>query len=292
MRSSKLWKTITTVTAASLALSLGGVTQAETISGKQAAKKQDAEKQVSPELAAVPPAPQKTQPHPAPVNLPTAATPTTARPAELKHAPEPYQGTPRLFSGTIMTGYHSGPTFYAGGTFNQVATGFPFGVRVGVERSIVNPGDAWLARAVFINGNTNGTARKKGKTWDARLDLLYPITFLKLDRTNVFFGGRYTDFDAYFEYIGGAETFDVFSHHFGVGGGLETAFAMSARVDLLVSAGLDYYFPGTIDGHDTYYRPNNYNTHPIDNYTYQDADAAINQPDVATRITFGIGYHF
>ncbi len=158
--------------------------------------------------------------------------------------------------------------------------------------SRVNAGDEWAARRVFINNNRNGTARSNAHVWDARLDLLYPVKLLNLSRTTLFAGARRSDFDAYFEYIGGAETFDVIAKQWGLGGGVETAFALSPLVDLVVSAGADYYFRGTLAGHDTYYRPNGDDTHPIADYTYADADKAINQPDVLTRLMVGLSYHF
>ena len=205
--------------------------------------------------------------------------------------PKKAQGRHWLVGG-IQMGYYSGVGFHLSATAQNFAEDFPFAVRLGLGYSRVPAGDEWAARRVFINNNTNGTARSNAHVWDARLDLMYPVKILNLKRTMVFAGPRRSDFDAYFEYIGGAETFDVITKQWGVGGGVETAFALSPLVDMVFSLGADYYFRGTLAGHDTYYRPDGNDTHPIDDYTYAEADKAINQPDVLTRLMVGLSYHF
>jgi hypothetical protein len=211
------------------------------------------------------------------------------------HPPTPsgaIGGGNHWLTGQIELGYYGGVGLHASAIASNFAQDFPFSVRLGLGYSRVASGDAWAARRVFINNNTNGTARSNARVWDARLDVLYPVKILNLKRTSLFAGPRHSNFDAYFEYIGGAETFDVKSKHWGLGGGIETAFALSPRVDLLLSVAGDYYFRSTLGGHDTYYRPNGDDTHPIDDYTYKDADAAIKQPEVLTRLMIGWAYRF
>jgi hypothetical protein len=288
MRSMKIKRVIAITALAALMLAgTSAFVAAEESSQKSTTTKQPATtRKPAAELASNEAAQKNAKPASVPTSVPVKAPMSGGR------GPQAYQGEPRLFTGVLSTGYKGGASFYAGGTFNTVSTGFPFGVRVGLERTAIDPGDAYQAHEVFIAENPDGEPRKRGESWDIRLDMLYPIKFMKLERSNVFFGGRYNDFEAYFEYVGGAETFDVASTHFGLGGGLETAFAMSQRVDLIFSVGADYYFASTLDGHDTFYRPNNDNDNAIRNYTYQDADEVINQPDVVTRIELAIGYHF
>lgn len=197
-----------------------------------------------------------------------------------------------IFSGSVLMGYYGGAGLQATGTLANFADGFPFEVRLGLGYNRVHGGDALLARRVFINNATNGTPRQHAKIWDARMDILYPIKLFSLKNTKLFVGPRHSNFDTYFEYIGGAETFDVVCNQWGAGGGVETAFPLSPRVDMLVTVGADYYFRSTISGHDTYYRPNGDDLHAIDDYTYKDADAAMNQPELAMRVMFGIGYRF
>lgn len=201
-------------------------------------------------------------------------------------------GGPRFFTGGIHLGYYGGVGLHASGTFGNFAEGFPFQVRLGLGYSWVPTGDALLARRVFIDANTNGTPQSNGKFWDGRVDVLYPVKFLSLHRAKVFGGIRRNHYTANFEYIGGNETFIVNCNQWGMGGGLETAFALSPRVDMLVTAGADYYFRSEMSGHDTYYRPDGDDLHAIADYTYKDADAAIDQPDFNTRLMLGIAYRF
>lgn len=227
------------------------------------------------------------------IALPKQTTPPVKKPTPSVNK-ETSTGTPtkRWLVGQAQLGYYGGVGFHCSVTAREFAEGFPFSMRLGLGYSHVSGGDAWAARRVFINDNENGTARSDAHIWDVRLDVLYPVKLMKLQSTSVFGGIRHADFNSYFEYIGGAETFDVQSHQWGLGGGIETAFALNPRLDMILSVGADYYFRSTMDGHDTYYRPNNDNTNPIDNYTYADADKAINQPDVMTRLMLGWAYHF
>jgi len=67
---------------------------------------------------------------------------------------------------------------------------------------------------------------------------------------------------------------------------------MSTKFDFIVSGGLDYYFNDTISGHDTSYSPDGENVNPRQNYTYDDANNAINQPGIEFRLMIGAGYSF
>lgn len=200
----------------------------------------------------------------------------------------------RFFTGNIQTGYYDGVGIHVSGTFANFAEGFPFAIRFGVGHAWVPSGDAILARRIFIDQNTGGNnnARAQGDLWDYRLDLIYPVKLLALDRGKVFGGVRYSDFNAYFEYIGGNETFDVINNEWGLGGGVETAFALSPFVDMTFSLGVDYFFRGELSGHDSYYYPNGDDRNAKENFTYADADAAINDPGVNTRLMMGIAYRF
>jgi hypothetical protein len=196
------------------------------------------------------------------------------------------------FTGQVLTGYYGGVGVHVNGTLANFAQDFPFQVRLGIGYARVQAGNALLARQVFINNNDNGTPEKRGKMWDERLDVLYPVRLFSLKRTLFFAGPRHSNFTAHFEYIGGAEVFDVNDDQWGLGAGIETSFALSPRVDMVFTGGADYYFPSTMSGHDTYYRTNNDNTHAIENYTYKDAEAAISQPEFKTRLMLGVAYRF
>lgn len=198
----------------------------------------------------------------------------------------------RFFTGEIYTGYYSGASLHVSGTISNLAEGFPFQVRIGLGYGWVPTGDAVRARRVFIDQATTGSPRSHGKNWDARFDVMYPVNLFSLKRSRVFAGARYSAYTAYFEYIGGNETFDVTANPWGLGGGVETMFALGPQVDMVVSAGADYYFRSTMDGHDTYYRPNGDDLNAKEDFTYKDADACIAQPDLNTRLMLGIAYRF
>ncbi|MCB2230333.1 hypothetical protein KQH82_06435 [bacterium] len=198
----------------------------------------------------------------------------------------------RTVTGQLITGYNGGTGVHASFTFNNFAEGFPFSLRAGVGHSWVAPGDAVAARRIFIDQNTNGEPRSKAKVWDVRLDVMYPVQLFNLKHTSAFGGPRHTAYEAYFEYIGGNETFDVISKSWGVGGGLETSFPVSPRVSMIVVAGADYFFRSELSGHDTYYRPDGDDLNAKESFTYDDADKAVEQPDFETRIMFGVSYQF
>ena len=111
-------------------------------------------------------------------------------------------------------------------------------------------------------------------------------------------GPRYSSFRANFKYIGGNEDFDVTSRQFGLGLGVESHFKMNAKLDLVVLAGVDYFFDNTLIGHDTQYSPDDDNVNARNDnengdveFTYKDADKAIKQPELMPRFMLGINYH-
>ncbi|MBK7143025.1 MAG: hypothetical protein IPH75_13185 [bacterium] len=200
--------------------------------------------------------------------------------------------TIRAFTGQVLTGYYAGVGLHCSGTLNHFAVGFPFSVRFGLGYARVATGDAVAARRIFIDNNTNGSPRGWAKLWDTRLDVLYPVKIASLQYSNVYGGVRHAYYNSHFEYIGGNETFDVTTNAWGLGGGLESSFPVSPRVSMLFTVGADYYFRSELSGHDTYYRPNGDDLHAKEDYTYDDADAAIAQPDVEVRLMFGVSYKF
>lgn len=55
-------------------------------------------------------------------------------------------------------------------------------------------------------------------------------------------GVRHARFTGNYRFVGGNEDFDVRSNNWGIGGGLESHYRMSRRVDMAVTAGFDYFF--------------------------------------------------
>ncbi|MDH3251957.1 MAG: hypothetical protein OEM41_04145, partial [Ignavibacteria bacterium] len=81
-----------------------------------------------------------------------------------------------------------------------------------------------------------------------------------------------------FKFVGGNEDFEIRSNQWGLGVGARGAFPIGARVEFMVTAGLDYYFSTTLEGHDTAYGPDGLVINGRENFTFTDADAAVNQP--------------
>lgn len=197
-----------------------------------------------------------------------------------------------VVSGGLEIGYFGGPGFQAFGTLSNVADGFPMDIRLALGYTRVEPGLSAEARRVFINDATNGIPEESGRQMDFRMDMLYPVQVLGFKRAYVFGGPRHVRFVSNFRYIGGNEDFDVRSNQWGLGGGVESHFAVSRTIDLVVQLGLDYYFESTLSGHDTKYSPDGDNANGRDGYTYEDADAAIDQPKIEPRVMMGFAYNF
>jgi hypothetical protein len=184
----------------------------------------------------------------------------------------------------IHTGYNRGYGIQGNVGLHSLGNA-SFEIRAGVGYTFLNPGNSADARRIFINNATNGTPEKSGRSIDYRLDFLFPKSLFGLKQSYIVLGPRGSSFKGNFKYIGGNEEFDVVSHQWGVGGGLENRTSLSPRLQLIVSAGLDYYLPGTLHGHDTSYSPDNDNVNPRNDnqnddepFTYKDADKAIAQP--------------
>jgi len=187
-----------------------------------------------------------------------------------------------------MLGYNSGLGFQLSALTSDFAQGFPFKVKFSIGYTSIQPGNALQARKIFINDATNGIPEKKGWVWDFRLNLLHKFR----KNTYVYGGVRYSLYTGNFVFVGGNEDFDVTSKQWGFGGGLEAHFRMSSRINLIVSPGIDYFLPSKLNGHDTAYSPDGENVNPRLDYTYQDADKAINQPKLVFRMLIGFSYRF
>ena len=150
------------------------------------------------------------------------------------------------------------------------------------------------ARRIFINDGTNGTPTESGRAWDLRFDLLYDLELFERAETYAFAGPRYSSFTGSFRYVGGNEEFDVTCKQWGIGGGVESHHKLlkNERMDLVVTAMLDYYLESPISGHDTTYKPDGGDVNPRRNYTWADADGAIQQPKLVPRIMVGINRKF
>ena len=202
--------------------------------------------------------------------------------SEFTHAAE--------FHGGVNLGYYGGRGWDIYASAFKFAQGLPLGVRLNMGYVTFDPGNASDARRIFINNNQGGTIQKKGSVIRFSFDFLYPIKILNLPETAVFIGPRYASFKGNFKFIGDNEDFDVTSDHWGVGAGLEAGFPISKRIKFVLLTGFDYYTSSTLYGHDTSYSPTGEDSNPREEYLYDDADKAINQPNFEPRLMVGISY--
>lgn len=163
-------------------------------------------------------------------------------------------------------------------TFEDFTRSAPLSLRISGAYSGRDAGKALDARRVFINDNTNGTPEESGSTWQVRLDLMLPVFDVGSTPVQLGIGARKAFFTGTFDFVGGNEKFDVVSDPWGLGAFLEGAFEISDRVDFTIQVGLDYYFKSRIEGHDTAYEPDGDDVNPRNDYTWDDADDAVNQP--------------
>jgi hypothetical protein len=192
----------------------------------------------------------------------------------------------------FLAGYTNG----LGGQLNFIlsdfAQDFPFALKMGYGLSAMNPGNSLDARRIFINDATNGTPEKKGRMGEFKLDFLYNAKLFNLENAYFYGGLRYSNFVGNFNFIGGNEDFDVVQNTFGFGIGLDLFFAMTSKLNLSLSSGTSYYLPDMLKGHDTGYSPDGENINPRNDYTYKDADLAINQPKLEFQLLMGVSYKF
>jgi len=105
-------------------------------------------------------------------------------------------------------------------------------------------------------------------------------------------GPRYSFHTSNFNFIGGNENFDVTSKQWGLGLGAGGAFPMGSKAGFVMSGGADYYFEGALEGHDTAYSPDGEDINGRNDYTFADAQEAINQPVLIFRLMIGVSYYF
>jgi len=203
--------------------------------------------------------------------------------------------SPLKYSTGIVTGYNRGFGVQTYLTAYNFGKSFPIDLRFGIGLTLMNPGNAADARRIFINNATNGVPEKNGRSFDFRLDFLFPKTIFGNSNSFLVLGPRFSTFRGHFDYVDGNEVFDVTSYQWGLGLGLENHFKMTEKLSLFLTYGFDAYLPAPLTGHDTSYTPSNDNINAEENnqndnapFTYKDANKAINQPFLMPRIMIGL----
>lgn len=201
----------------------------------------------------------------------------------------PISTPPRYFI-DIQTGYADYFSISALGAIADFTYDLPLAIKFGVSYNINNAGDPWAARKIFINDNTNGDPDKSAHSFDLRLDFAYPVKLFPVRRTYLYAGPRLSFYTATFEFVGGNEFFDIQTTQFGLGAGLEAHLGISQNLSFIINGGIDYFFDSEIGGHDTFYNPDGTDISGRLDYTYDDADQAIGQPDLVVRLLFGLSF--
>lgn len=194
---------------------------------------------------------------------------------------------------TLFGGYQEGFGTRLAATVGDLIPGAPVAFSAGVGYAIRDPGDALVARQVFINQNTNGTPQKSGYDWDLRLDAIYLFRVAGLSEFGVFAGVRRSYFGGDFRYVGGNEDFEVTANQWGWGLGVKLGWAMSRDWSLTGLVGLDHYPTWSMTGHDATYASDGTIVNGRDDgngaaYAARDADRAINQPKFVPSVLLGI----
>jgi len=65
---------------------------------------------------------------------------------------------------------------------------------------------------------------------------------------------------------------------------------MGRRASLVVSGGGEYFFNARLSGHDTSYSPDGDDVNPRRDYTYDDADEAVEQPTFRPVFMVGVSW--
>lgn len=154
-----------------------------------------------------------------------------------------------------------------------------------------NPGDATKARKIFINDNEGGMIEKHGDSLSFAFDLSYVIFQDSGMVVDLAAGPRFASFSANFTYHNDNEDFDVRTQTFGAGVTGGPAFVLGERFLFLIRGGLDYYLPAAFEGHGKYYyTPDGIDDNPRADYTYEDADEAVYEPEAVIFLIIGIRY--
>ncbi|MDC7223176.1 MAG: hypothetical protein PQJ60_05500 [Spirochaetales bacterium] len=155
-----------------------------------------------------------------------------------------------------------------------------------------DPGNAAEARKIFINDNSGGNVEKYGESYLAALDLGWKWKSLDKVSVELTLSGLWNYYLAHFSYIGDNEAFTVTTKPFGVGAGAALRMPLShSRSSLLVKGGAEYFPKTTLNAHGTYYyTPDGEDDETREDYTYEDADDAVNQPHFRFYLQIGFLY--
>jgi hypothetical protein len=192
------------------------------------------------------------------------------------------------FIGGVNLGTEAGFGVHLHGTFRNFTQDLPLSARFTFGYHSANAGDPYAARRVFINNNTNGTPEDSAKYLQGRFDLVFPVLSLGNQKVFMFAGPRLAKYTAEFIYVGGNEDFEVKTSPWGAGFGLETYFAINHRTDFMIQLGLDHFLKSDLEGHDTTYTADGDHINPREDYDWDSANEAVDQPETEILAMIGI----
>jgi len=197
-------------------------------------------------------------------------------------------------SWTALGGWQGGGVLRLSATASNVVAKLPLSFDLGVGHAFIDPGNAALARQVFINEATNGTPEKSGGVWDFRADGVWGIPVKGFTDVGVSLGLRYSMYSGRFKYVGGNEDFTITSNAWGFGVGARGSLPVNKKLSLTAAIGLDWFPTQTLYGHDASYSSGNVNNGRTDGngvpYTWADADRAVNQPWLLPSLLLGVSW--
>ena len=183
----------------------------------------------------------------------------------------------------ISVGYYGDAGVSIALRLEEKSQDFPFFIQArGGYSYQIDPGNATDARQIFINDNTGGNIEKYGESYLTALDLGW--NWKAFERLSLEFtlSGLWNYYSAHYSFIGNNESFTVTTTPFGLGAGVALHIPISdSSSSILIKGGGEYFPKAQLDAHGTYYyTPDGEDARPRNDYTYEEADAAVNQPSL------------
>lgn len=195
---------------------------------------------------------------------------------------------------TALGGWQGGGVLRLTATASKVVAKVPLSFDLGVGHAFIDPGNAALARQVFINQNSGGTPEERGGVWDFRADGVWGIAVKGFTDVGLSLGVRYSIYSGRFKYVGDNEDFTITSNAWGFGVGARGSLPINKKLSLTAAAGLDWFPTQTLYGHDASYSSDNVNDGRTDGngvpYTWSSADRAVNQPWLLPNLLVGVSW--
>jgi len=197
----------------------------------------------------------------------------------------------------LELGYFTGLGFQSKISFMNLNHKIPLSIELGFGYfKQTNSGNATEARHIFINDNEGGSIEKDGTSKLFLLNIAFNVHSTSTFEVHLYTGPRYVFYTAKYAFIGDNEIFYVKTNELGWSLGITTYFKLTAKLFLNLNIGFSFYKKSLLEAHGTfYYRPDNIDDEKRTNnngytYTYEDADNAVNQPDLQTEMSIAIGY--